>query len=56
MKREHCSQCGELVWVEEDIRPHWTPSRNCPHCASRIGIERLRAEREPESRKEKEAA
>jgi DNA-directed RNA polymerase subunit RPC12/RpoP len=51
MKREHCSQCGELVWVEDDIRPRWKPNTGCPNCASRIGIERLRAETGPESRK-----
>jgi DNA-directed RNA polymerase subunit RPC12/RpoP len=55
MEREHCHQCGELVWVEDDVRPHWTPNSNCPNCASRVGIERLRAESSPESRK-KEAA
>jgi DNA-directed RNA polymerase subunit RPC12/RpoP len=55
MKRERCSQCGELVWITDDIQPNWKRNKDCPNCASRLAIERLRAETGPESRK-KEAA
>jgi ribosomal protein S26 len=44
MKRERCIQCGESVWIEDDVRPYWKRDRNCSTCAERAGIIRLRSE------------
>ena len=56
MKRERCAQCGESVWIEDDVRPRWTPERNCCTCVERAGIIRQRSEPLPPRQKERMAA